>query len=86
MAPEVILSGDVDHQEYDARADVWFVTQSVLTIVMKMMVIHDAPEFFFRIPGLFFMVPTGFSCSFYGSRSIFHDSRFCCLGQWASAS
>ena len=64
MAPEVILSGDVDHQEYDARADVWFVTQIVLTIVMRMMVIHDAPEFFFMIPGLFFMIPTGFSCFF----------------------
>ena len=23
MAPEVILSGEVDHQDYDARADVW---------------------------------------------------------------
>ena len=23
MAPEVILSGEIDHQEYDARADVW---------------------------------------------------------------
>ena len=47
MAPEVILSGDVDHQEYDARADVWFVTQIVLTIVTIMMMIHDAPKFFF---------------------------------------
>ena len=45
MAPEVILSGDVDHQEYDARADVWFVTQIVLTTVMRMMMIHDAPKF-----------------------------------------
>ena len=45
MAPEVILSGDVDHQEYDARADVWFVTQIVLKIVMRMMMIHDAPKF-----------------------------------------
>ena len=51
MAPEVILSGDVDHQEYDARADVWFVTQIVLTTVMRMMMIHDAPKFcrFFNI-------------------------------------
>ena len=51
MAPEVILSGDVDHQEYDTRADVWFVTQIVLTIVTIMMMIHDAPKFFFLIPG-----------------------------------
>ena len=25
MAPEVILSGEIDNQEYDARADVWLV-------------------------------------------------------------
>ena len=51
MAPEVILSGDVDHQEYDARADVWFVMQIVLTIVTRMVLIHDAPKFFYMIPG-----------------------------------
>ena len=35
MAPEVILSGEVDHQEYDARADVWSYLTTMMTMMMN---------------------------------------------------
>ena len=33
----------------------------------------------FIVTGRYFMVPGGFSCFFYGSRSGFHDARWICI-------